>query len=676
MKRLIFLFSICLCSVSFGNESLVRLDLTDGEIMVNPLLFSSFSEMHSGDLIPGIYEQYVVNPSLEEWYKDAKEEKSDQFFRNIPDYPGVAYPWEALHLWGDARFEASSDCMNTVRSQKITLYPNDEVILFQKIALPFYRVKTYKLTFYAKGDGGKVKIKAGLKDSSGKKGPRSNVFKLGDLGRDWTKYEVILKASKSSQLHVKRYNIYLLAFEISGSGSVLIDQVNLIPTDCVEGIYNPETLAYFKEYKVAGIRWPGGNYTSCYHWKNGIGDPDKRPSTPNKAWNGVDPNCLGTDEFMRFCELAGITPIMGVGYGEVTKEEIVDWVEYCNGGLDTPMGALRAANGHPEPYNVRYWGVGNEVYGSYQIGHTTAEDYSAGMVDIIKAMKEVDPGIKVIASAYGVHNHYRKADPWNRTVMEKLAPYVDLMDAHDYTYGPRDQAFKGRSKEDIFRTYIALDELFGNYVTDFRALAGDTGIKLASLEWGVLTSHIPRSSFANMLCSAVQLNEMVRQADICQLAAMHNFSFYVQPHYNHVEPVNVRTLLFKEFSKMGSGRLMEMRASGMPYYQVPLKAKELARKTPVPEVDAVAVENNGEIHVSLVNRSVSEDMSILIRAGRAASVSGNTYTSTDPFSGRSWALNRGLEPTLGATKASVNADGDVLVTIPPMSFTMLTIVRK
>ncbi|MBQ9893555.1 MAG: hypothetical protein IJM35_10425 [Bacteroidales bacterium] len=658
-------------------QDTVRVTLKPAGATVNPLLMSSYSELHGGDLVPGIYEQYVLNPSLEPWYRDGKDEKSELIFRDTPEYPGVAYPWEVLHLKGDARLELSGDCVNTAHSQRVTVATGAKVRLFQKIPLPLYRVDTYKLTFYAKSDSGKPRMKVRLMDGKDADVARSKACKISSLSTEWRKYEVVLKASGAGKQYLGRYDLYLLSFEVSGSGSVLLDQVNLFPSDCVEGIYNPETLNYFREFKVAGIRWPGGNYTSCYHWKNGVGDVLSRPVTPNKAWNGFDTNGLGTDEFLHWCSIAGITPIMGVGFGEVTCEEIASWVEYCNGDASTPMGALRAANGHPEPYNVKYWGIGNEVYGSYQVGHCSPEEYIAGMVEIAGAIRVVDPSVTIIASAYGVHNYFRKASDWNRKVIPALAPYVDMMDVHDYVYGPKWETSVDNSAEENFRTYAGANYMLREYIASFRELAGNSGLKMASLEWGILPPehrNAPRrTTFANMLLSAMQMNEKIRNADIYELAAFHNFSFYVQSHSNHAEPVNVRTIIFPEYHKMGGGELMSAVTEGMPTYRIPLKYKEIKVKGRTPEVDIAAVRKDGRVFVSLVNRSLDRTMRLSIDAGSATAVSGNTYVSDRPFDRCTWTENPGLKPEVLPSSATVDDSGSALVSLPPMSFTMLKI---
>jgi len=196
----------------------------------------------------------------------------------------------------------------------------------------------------------------------------------------------------------------------------------------------PDTLDLIKQLHPPIIRYPGGNFASGYHWEDGIGPRESRPSRHDAAWQAEESNQVGTDEFLAFCHEIGTEPLLVVNDGSGTPEEAARWVEYCNGMVDTPMGALRAKNGHPEPYHVRYWGVGNEVWGPWQIGTTTAEEYSRRAFRFIDAMKAVDPLIKIIAVG---NNPLTDAldDPaslWNRHVLESIGNKIDYLSWHIY----------------------------------------------------------------------------------------------------------------------------------------------------------------------------------------------------------------------------------------------------
>jgi alpha-N-arabinofuranosidase len=175
------------------------------------------------------------------------------------------------------------------------------------------------------------------------------------------------------------------------------------------------------------LRWPGGNFVSGYHWEDGIGPRDRRPSRMELAWGGIESNCFGTDEFITYCRELGTEPYICVNLGTGTLDEARNWVEYCNGTKDTYYANLRRQYGHPEPYKVKYWGLGNEMYGAWQQGAKTAQEYAVYAREAGKLMKAVDPSIKLVACGHsGISD-------WDRIVVETLAPLVDYVAIHIYT---------------------------------------------------------------------------------------------------------------------------------------------------------------------------------------------------------------------------------------------------
>jgi len=182
------------------------------------------------------------------------------------------------------------------------------------------------------------------------------------------------------------------------------------------------------------IRWPGGNFVSGYHWEDGIGPRDKRPTLSNRAWGGTESNQFGTDEFIDFCREVGAEPYIVVNVGSGTPEEAAHWVEYCNGDVNTPYGRLRAQYGHTEPYNVKYWGIGNEMYGTWQIGYMTETAYAQAAVNFAKAMKSVDPTIKLIP--VGWYGATGSSASWNNKVLKATGSYIDYLSLHAYCYHP------------------------------------------------------------------------------------------------------------------------------------------------------------------------------------------------------------------------------------------------
>ncbi|MGH3188406.1 MAG: alpha-N-arabinofuranosidase [Streptosporangiaceae bacterium] len=191
--------------------------------------------------------------------------------------------------------------------------------------------------------------------------------------------------------------------------------------------FRGDVLAAVADLGVTNVRWPGGNFVSGYHWTDGIGSPDDRPRRAELAWHGEESNRFGTDEFMAWCAAAAVEPVLCLNMGTGTLDEALAWVEYCNGTGDTYWANRRRANGHAEPYGVRYWGLGNEMYGAWQIGQRTAAEYVTLARRWARALKMLDPGISLVSCGQS------GIDDWDRVVIDGLAREVDWHSIHLYT---------------------------------------------------------------------------------------------------------------------------------------------------------------------------------------------------------------------------------------------------
>ncbi len=237
-------------------------------------------------------------------------------------------------------------------------------------------------------------------------------------GKDWRTARCALHLPSSKGTPDSKFR---LEIGVDSPGTIWLDQCLLFPADHLDG-WDSEVVRLTKESKLSLLRWPGGNFVSGYHWKDGVGPAEKRPMRLNRPWNMPEPNYVGTDEFMRFCQLVGCEPMICVNAGDGTAAEAADWVEYCNGSVATPMGRQRAANGHPEPYRVRYWEIGNELYGKWQIGHCTADEYAPRYRKFVEAMRQRDPTIRFIANG---HNF-----DWNRVLVDQSADILRSVSLH------------------------------------------------------------------------------------------------------------------------------------------------------------------------------------------------------------------------------------------------------
>jgi alpha-L-arabinofuranosidase len=366
--------------------------------------------------------------------------------------------------------------------------------------------------------------------------------------------------------------------EISGTGtdSFSIGAVSLMPADNVHG-FRPDTTSLLRQLDSGFYRLPGGNYISGYDWRDAIGDPDKRPPTWDHAWNVMQPNDVGIDEFMELCKILNVDPYITVNAGFGDDHSAADEVEYANGSIHTRMGALRAANGHPEPYRVKYWNIGNEPYGNWQLGRTALRYFVIKHNTFAKAMRKVDPSIIIVASGampdqMTVTNSARRATgktqaeygtdgDWTGGLLDKSWGYFEGLSDHWYCYsGKRFDWDVGKDNPFLYdqNPFIAVDEslidwarrpsnrvrekaeAWEEYNKRFPAMK-DKKIFLAIDEWA--TSGMP-PNLRLALSYAMVMQELFRHTDFIKMSA---FTFATSTlDYNGTDAIlNTSGLMFK-----------------------------------------------------------------------------------------------------------------------------------
>ncbi|MUG22827.1 alpha-L-arabinofuranosidase [Paenibacillus macerans] len=346
-----------------------------------------------------------------------------------------------------------------------------------------------------------------------------------DLGsHNWREYEAKLSVSRAcanAEIRVyvpadhPRWNDHV------STGMLWLDHVSLLPADHIGGVKR-EVMEMARALN-AGMMRLAGNYISAYHFEHGVGPVLERPVMYNEAWGGWTCKYFGTDEFIRFCRELGVEPLICVNDGSGTPEEAARWVEYCNGGMDTPMGAKRAANGHPEPYNVRYWEIGNEVWGGWQVGTCSAGRFAERCVTFAEAMKAADPSLVILACGH-------TDQEWNRAVLDIAGEHIDYLTLHLYHgYGrfgmdrdtPAEERYKAIAsfpewtREDLRRTLeqISLNEKHRHVkvaITEYNTMYYPNTVRK-----GLPDEHTLGAAVAN----AANLNEMLRASDIVHIGS-------------------------------------------------------------------------------------------------------------------------------------------------------------
>ena len=247
-----------------------------------------------------------------------------------------------------------------------------------------------------------------------------------------------------------------------------------------EGIYEPghptadengfrqDVIDLIKELGVQKVRYPGGNFLSGYRWEDGIGPKKDRKPRFDMAWQTIDTNQVGTDDFMKWCDKSGVEPMMAVNLGTGTPQTAADLVEYCNFKGDTYYSELRKKNGHEEPYGVKYWCLGNEMDGEWQICHLNAEDYAKKALETAKMLRWIDPSVKLIACGSASVNQPTFPE-WDKTVIETLYNIVDFLSVHQYYW------WEGND-DDFYASYVQMDE----YIKTIKSVLGFVKAKLRS----------------------------------------------------------------------------------------------------------------------------------------------------------------------------------------------------
>jgi alpha-N-arabinofuranosidase len=206
------------------------------------------------------------------------------------------------------------------------------------------------------------------------------------------------------------------------------------------------------------IRYPGGNFVSGYNWLDGVGPKQDRPRVLDKAWNSINTNQFGTNEYMAWCKAVGALPLMGLNLGTGTPEEAAALVEYCNVEGGTKWSDLRRKHGYAQPYNVKHWCLGNEMDGRWQIGHMTAAEYGMKAQDAARQMRYVDRSLSLIACGSSSPSMSTYLD-WDREVLELCYDYVDGLSLHRYFGNTSEET--GRDSNKFVAMNLAMDRQIG-----------------------------------------------------------------------------------------------------------------------------------------------------------------------------------------------------------------------
>jgi alpha-N-arabinofuranosidase len=412
---------------------------------------------------------------------------------------------------------------------------------------------------------------------------------------------------------------------------VLLDRVSVMAADAIEGL-DPAIIDLVKSSTVARLRWPGGNFVSYYHWRDGVGPIERRPTYANPAWGGLEYNIIGTDEYIRFCQLTGVEPYITVNSGTAPAEEAAAWVEYCNGPVTTPMGSLRAKNGHAEPYNVRIWEVGNENFGYWQGGYVGSEENARRFAEFATAMRSASPiPIELIACGSNFdfaqpgadYDHVTADRRWHDSLLESAPNDIDYISLHALPVNDHmlERVGDQQAHEAVLAQVSTWERSFLPDLLercDAAARSNDRQpIKLAITEWGPLGMHPNRlmvENFGAVVWTGTFLNFMIRNSERIPVASPNGFmhggcirkalgNVYTDPMWDALQ-------LYAAFI---DSTPVACEISG-PGYDVSTPADLGAIDSDIPYVDAIACRTeSGSYLLAAANRHLSEPMELEVR---------------------------------------------------------------
>jgi alpha-N-arabinofuranosidase len=359
---------------------------------------------------------------------------------------------------------------------------------------------------------------------------------------------------------------------------------------------------------VSVLRWPGGNFSSSYNWFDGIGPKDKRPARLDLAWNDLESNRFGTDEFLKYTERIKAEPYVCVNLGLGTIDDARFWVEYTNSKQRTFWADERRTNGRDQPYGVKYWALGNEIDGPWQMGHKTAEEYATFALEAAKAMRAVDPTIKLIAS--GSSNYGADWIGWNRTVLQTLRNVVDYIAIHTYINNRANdlERYLGESQLNVDR-YI---DITAGLIKEVQQSQNPRPIYIAYDEWNVWyrTGNAQKLeevyNFEDALAMGMFFNEFFRHADVVKMANLAQLVNVIAPIMTNAQGLFLQPIYFPiaEYGKQRGNVALDALVSS-PTYRLANRPQDLKYL----DVSATYNAATREVALNVLNRSKDRDLS-------------------------------------------------------------------
>ena len=481
----------------------VVIDATRVEAEISPTLYGQFAEMMFGGVKRGMHSELLLDRGFEEapnaiglprYWERYPDDRNDDYGIHFRWDDSVAYPVSTeLVEPSPIQHSLRVDAQRGVIARHGVFQPRVSV----EAGTSYHGYAWMKTTGYS---GSVVMALESDVDSAATYAESA----VSGVAGDWRRYDFLLRPTRSDPL--ARFAILF-----PGRGRIWLDQVSLIPETAV-GTVRRDVFEQVRGLHPAFIRWPGGNVAQDYHWTWGVGPRDKRPTWINLSWaNEPEPSDFGTDEFVEFTRAVGAEPSITVnvaGRG-ATPEEAAAWVQYCNGPATSKYGAMRAANGHPQPFGVRYWEIGNEIWGSWVRGHSDAATYARNFREYHDAMSKVDPTLRFIA--VGDNDM-----AWNRAVLSQVGNQIDYLAIHHYYGGDSVQ----RDIRNLMARPLQLERFYAQVAALIHEVVPNHPVRLAINEWGLDLPETRQYSMDAALYGARLMNVFERAAPVVAMSAV------------------------------------------------------------------------------------------------------------------------------------------------------------
>ena len=565
-------------------------------------IFGTFLEPIGNSIYNGLWAEILQNPSFEDGLWDAKK-----IAAMLADGPQLAraselslpLPWEPFDYAQGARYAPEwGDAANSYRSLLLMALPGEETGVRQMVYLPVHRTLHYTGAVYLKHLSGPDEIEVSFRERN----HPDHVFaaqKLRMHGADWQEYDFTLDIEPRRLRPLQAADFVITARDET---RLLLDQVSLFPGDAVDGM-DPEMISMARALKSPIVRF-GGNFTSAYHWRDGIGPRDKRISMLNIAWGIPEYNQFGTDEFLKFCELVGAEPQIALNLGTGTTSEAGEWVKYVNQHWGSKTGGL-------------LWELGNELWGDFQVGYPTLEKVAERTQAFSKAVKEVDPKARLIATG-GDPDHF---DKWNEAQLISAPPGFDYLSTH-FVVTTNSVATPNASPDQIaqaaFALPIELERRLRDMHRQFQNTPGGERVLTAFTEWLFWAEHdtVPRyDNMGGAIGTAGFLNMLLRNADIVPIADMTGIVEFGGIWKKRGRVYGVPAYwVFRIYSNADATRRVNVSTNSQTY-NIENGSTRLPTIKDVPYLDVVAALNDSGDRLTLfcVNRDLTRDLSTRIR---------------------------------------------------------------